>query len=273
MACAGELVALLTRLGLARYLAQFEEEAITELQLLTSMGVEMLRENLEELGMDAEDIATLSTALFPEEAEEEDGLMLEDNVQVGSAAADAKAEVEAEEDEDAALQLESNAPEKGPEADHEADHADLVAAAADADWMDKPLAVLDPPEAKRKFLAIRKEAHHHFRRGQYANAAAAYTHALALEVPNAQANASALYNRAACRRHLGQLHQAMQDAQLAAAADPTMVGAWWRAADAALALGDAATAAEVVAAGLKVEPSAAPLLELRLRVQAAGAAA
>ena len=255
MACSAELIALLSRLGLERHLEQFQEEAITELSLLTSMGAEMLRENLVELGMEPEAIAVLSTALFQatEDADEgsEHGAASEQDTEL-------RLEPNAHED----LLLESDAGRLD-----EAQQADIEAAAAtDVDWLNKPLAVLDPPEAKRRFLETRDEANGYFRRGLFANAAAAYTRALDLQVPNEKANASLLYNRAGCRRHLGQLHQAAQDAQLAAkAGHPALVGAWWRAADAALALGNAAAAAEAVAGGLKVEPQCAPLLELRRR--------
>ena len=43
---------LLSRLGLSRYAELFEEEAITSIDLLLSMGPDMLRENLEELGLE-----------------------------------------------------------------------------------------------------------------------------------------------------------------------------------------------------------------------------
>ena len=47
MSCSAELVEVLSRLGLSRYTPQFEEEEITELNLLTSMGMKMLREKRE----------------------------------------------------------------------------------------------------------------------------------------------------------------------------------------------------------------------------------
>lgn len=284
MSCSDELVALLSRLGLERHVEQFEEEAITELSLLRSMGAEMLRENLAELGMELEGITVLSAALFPEADEEADddegGCVLEDNENDGAAERDAVAAAILATGRRAPghARTEPSAPDdRVAELELEAQQADIEAAATDVDWLNKPLAVLDPPEAKRRFLETRDEAHGYFRRGLYANAAAAYTRALDLQVPNEKANASLLYNRAGCRRHLGQLHQAMQDAQLAAKADPTLVGAWWRAADAALALGGGAVAAEAaaeaVAAGLKLEPQSAPLLELRRRFNRAEAAA
>lgn len=255
MSCSPELVTLLSRLGLERHVPLFEEEAITELTLLTSMGKDMLCENLDELGLVAADVAKLSTALFPEEEEEDDGPALEDN----------------DDDDDDGPQLEANAPPAQAEAvaEEPVSQEQLAEAATDVDWMDKPLATLDLAETKRRFLAAREEALAFHRHGQLANAAAAYTRALALEVPNPKANASVLYNRAACCQGLGQLHQAQRDAQLAAEADPTLVGAWWRAAEAALLLGDTTSAAEAVASGLKAEPQCAPLLELQRRVQAA----
>lgn len=256
MSCSTELVSLLSRLGLERHVPLFEEEAITELTLLTSMGKDMLKENLDELGLEAADVVKLSMALFPEEDEDDDGPALEDN--------------DGGDDDDDGPQLEANAPQAQAEAAEErVSQEQLAEAATDVDWMDKPLATLDLAETKRRFLAAREEALAYHRTGQLANAAAAYTRALALEVPNPKANASVLYNRAACCKGLGQLHQAQRDAQLAAEADPTLMGAWWRAAEAALLLGDTTGAAEAVASGLKAEPQCVPLLELRRRVQAA----
>ena len=256
MACSPELVSLLSRIGLERHVPLFEEEAITELALLTSMGKGMLCENLDELGLVAADVAMLSTALFPAE-EEDDGPALEDND-------------DDDDDDDDGPQLEANAPQAQAEAPDEPLSQDQLAeAATDVDWMDKPLATLDLAETKRRFLVAREEALAFHRLGQLANAAAAYTRALALEVPNPKANASVLYNRAACCKGLGQLHQAQRDAQLAAEADPTLMGAWWRAAEVALLLGDNTSAAEAVASGLRAEPQSAPLLELQHRVHAA----
>ena len=138
MSCSSELVALLARLELAHYVPAFEEEAITELPLLTSMGVDMLRENLEELGLDAAAVAKLADALFPADGEDDGELELEDNAVDGDP------------------QLEDNA----------VDPAEIAAVAAQADWMDKPLTTLDLPEAKRRFLEIRDEAQLFHRRGQ-----------------------------------------------------------------------------------------------------------
>ena len=69
------------------------------------------------------------------------------------------------------------------------------------------------------------------RAGQYANARAAYTRALALETPNSRMQAALYFNRSACQRQLGQLRLALSDAQKAAEIEHTMLEAIWRAAE------------------------------------------
>ena len=64
---ASEVAALLDKLSLARYKDTFDDEAITEVSLLTSMGDAMLRENLEELGLDAAAIDALAAELFDDD--------------------------------------------------------------------------------------------------------------------------------------------------------------------------------------------------------------
>ena len=58
-------------------------QAITEVSLLTSMGADMLHENLEELGLGDIAISKLRAALFPEandnDDDDDDGLQLEEN--------------------------------------------------------------------------------------------------------------------------------------------------------------------------------------------------
>ena len=54
----------LTPLGLDTYLKIFEDEEITDVALLRSMGPEMLRESMEELSMAPEHINVLEKALF-----------------------------------------------------------------------------------------------------------------------------------------------------------------------------------------------------------------
>ena len=49
--------------------------------------------------------------------------------------------------------------------------------------------------------------------------------------------------------------------------DPSMVKAYWRAADVAIILDDQADAREAVEAGLKQAPRNQPLLQLKLAIQ------
>ena len=66
---------------------------------------------------------------------------------------------------------------------------------------------------------------------------------------------------------LAELALALRDAQKAAEIEPAFVRAHWRAADAALVLGQEADAVEHVEAGLKLAPTCGPLLQLKLRVK------
>ena len=105
--------------------------------------------------------------------------------------------------------------------------------------------------------------------GQYANAAATYTQALALEAPNPRANAALYYNRSCAHHRLGRLWLALRDATLAAEADPRRSArAWWRVADVALATGDIETAKEAVAKGLTAQPGCAPLKKIQATIAA-----
>ena len=101
-----------------------------------------------------------------------------------------------------------------------------------------------------------------------ANARAAYTRALALEAPNKKVTATLYYNRSGCNQKLRQPHLALRDAQLSAEADPLNARAWWRAADAARALGDAESAREAIKAGLTVSPRCAALKALSASLDA-----
>ena len=87
-----------------------------------------------------------------------------------------------------------------------------------------------------------------------------------MEAPNKRSAAALYYNRSACLRQLGQLQLALRDAQKACEIDPTFARAHWRTADVAIILGDAASAAEAIAAGLKQEPRNGPLLQLKLQL-------
>jgi tetratricopeptide (TPR) repeat protein len=95
--------------------------------------------------------------------------------------------------------------------------------------------------------------------GQYANAAATYTHALALEAPNSRANAALYYNRSAAHFKLNRPWLAVRDATLAAETDPRRSApAWWRVAHLSLATGDVPTATDALARRHRVAGGNAP---------------
>ena len=245
--------ALLARLSLSKYAAIFADEAITDVELLTSMGGDLLLENMAEIGVAAADAETLRAALFDSRRSSDGELRLESN-----AAGD-------DDDSGGELLLEENdgaptgTPAPAPAAPAREEDA---AALRDAERLLRPLAQFDLPELKRRLLRLRADGDRHFARKRYANAEASYSAALALEAPNARANAALWYNRAACHQHLGQPRLAHRDALLAAEAEPANARAWWRAANAALAAGDRDAAADAVRAGLKAEPGCAALRAL-----------
>ena len=245
--------ALLARLSLSKYAAIFADEAITDVELLTSMGGDLLLENMAEIGVAAADAEILRAALFDSRRSSDGELRLESN-----AAGD-------DDDSGGELLLEENdgaptgTPAPAPAAPAREEDA---AALRDAERLLRPLAQFDLPELKRRLLRLRADGDRHFARKRYANAEASYSAALALEAPNARANAALWYNRAACHQHLGQPRLAHRDALLAAEAEPANARAWWRAASAALAAGDRDAAADAVRAGLEAEPQCAALREL-----------
>lgn len=272
---------LLTRLGLDRYQETFAEEEINDVSLLMSMGAEMvrpppvpkrcsrppaltppalacslppqLRENLEELGLDGAAIDTLAGALFPG-AEDDEVLELEENDAgaVPSGAAPGPA-------------LQPSVPVDALPDDLTQEEID--AAEAEAQWLLNPLSMLDLSETKEHLIRLMGEGNAYQKTGQFANARSVYTRAINMEAPNKRMNASLHYNRAACQRQLGQLKLALIDAQKAYALDPSMVKAYWRAADVAIILDEQEEAREAVEAGLKQAPRNGPLLQLKLAIQ------
>lgn len=255
-----EISALLAKLSLSKYEEVFVEEAITEVSLLTSMGDAMLRENLEELGLDAAAIEALAAELFPGAATGDDGddgdeLVLED--------ANAPPPP---------TQSASRVAPPGPAVPIDALPDDLTqeeidAAEAEAQWLLNPLSMLDLSETKERLLKMMAEGIAFQQRGQHANARSVFTRALAMEAPNKRMNAALYYNRSACQRELGQLVLALRDAQKAAELEPSFVKAHWRAADVAIILGEEAEATASISAGLKIAPRCQPLLALKLKIK------
>jgi hypothetical protein len=144
-----DLTALLARLGLGRLEETLVEEAITELPLLTSMGAEMLRENLTEIGVDKADIAVLAAELFPPAAA----------AAADGTAADSSSAASAE-GADAPRGGGALAPRPGNGAGPAAEAASAAAAAGMthdeetahemAEWLLKPYLVTDLADLKKK---------------------------------------------------------------------------------------------------------------------------
>ena len=244
--CEPELTRLLERLGLERHLPTFEEEAITELSLLQSMGPDHIGENLEELGLDASAVARLSAEIF------------------GAAADGAASQAEASTSAPDGPSMHVDAQPSGAETSEVITQEEAEAEQHDelAKFVLRPFMEHDLPALKKQMVGLLAEGNRYLRIGQFANARAAYTRALSLKVPNKKAVAALYYNRAACNHKLGQPHLAAHDARLSAEADPLNARAWWRAADAAYALDDAESAGEAVKAGLTVSPRCAALKAL-----------
>ena len=100
------LAAFLKPLGLGSYLDTFREEEINDVALLKSMGEDMLRESMEEIGMTSEHVETLAKAVFgggAPAAKDDDSLALEDN------ADDDEPLALEENDDEGGLELEENA--------------------------------------------------------------------------------------------------------------------------------------------------------------------
>lgn len=240
---ADDVASLLAALGLEHHLPVFEEEAISDVSLLHSMGNEMLRENLDELGIDEDSIDQIAGALFPAEQ----GAPAPET----GAASDGPAMPSGA---DAPRVIEGYTQEEIEQAEQE------------SQWLLNPLSMMDMSMLKEKLMKMIAQGIEYQKQSQFANARAVYTRALSLEAPNKVATAALYYNRSACQRQLGQLQLALRDAQKAYEVDPTSTRAHWRAADVAAILGDTAAAAEAVTAGLRHAPRNGPLLALKLQL-------
>jgi tetratricopeptide (TPR) repeat protein len=238
------VAALLEGLGLAEHIDTFVEEEITDIALLESMGPEMLASNLAELRIDAAGIERISAALFKQ-----------DHAPTPEATGSAP---------------KVPAPSPSPSVDVVPDDVtqeEIDAVDAEARWLLNPLSMLDLSDTKDQLLKMMAAGVDYQKRGQFANARATYTRAIAMEAPNQRMLAALYYNRSACQRELGQLGLSLRDAQKAAELDPTMVKAHWRVADVALILKDHEAANEAIVAGLAQSPRCQPLLMLKLQLK------
>ena len=238
------VAALLEGLGLAEHIDTFVEEEITDIALLESMGPEMLASNLAELRIDAAGIERISAALFKQ-----------DHAPTPEATGSAP---------------KVPAPSPSPSVDvvpGDVTQEEIDAVDAEARWLLNPLSMLDLSDTKDQLLKMMAAGVDYQKRGQFANARATYTRAIAMEAPNQRMLAALYYNRSACQRELGQLGLSLRDAQKAAELDPTMVKAHWRVADVALILKDHEAANEAIVAGLAQSPRSQPLLMLKLQLK------
>ena len=238
------VAALLEGLGLAEHIDTFVEEEITDIALLESMGPEMLASNLAELRIDAAGIERISAALFKQ-----------DHAPTPEATGSAP---------------KVPAPSPSPSVDvvpGDVTQEEIDAVDAEARWLLNPLSMLDLSDTKDQLLKMMAAGVDYQKRGQFANARATYTRAIAMEAPNQRMLAALNYNRSACQRELGQLGLSLRDAQKAAELDPTMVKAHWRVADVALILKDHEAANEAIVAGLAQSPRCQPLLMLKLQLK------
>lgn len=235
---------LLEGLGLAEHIDTFVEEEITDIALLESMGPEMLASNLAELRIDAAGIERISAALFKQ-----------DHAPTPEATGSAP---------------KVPAPSPSPSVDvvpGDVTQEEIDAVDAEARWLLNPLSMLDLSDTKDQLLKMMAAGVDYQKRGQFANARATYTRAIAMEAPNQRMLAALYYNRSACQRELGQLGLSLRDAQKAAELDTTMVKAHWRVADVALILKDHEAANEAIVAGLAQSPRCQPLLMLKLQLK------
>lgn len=159
---AASVATLLSKLNLNQYADVFEDEAITEISLLTSMGSEMLRENLEELGLDIEAIDKLAAELFPAERTTDQTLNghAEGNGQLN--------EFLVEDNRDGVVEEESiPVPSGGEKLPDDLTQEEIDAAEAEAQWLLNPLSMLDLSYTKTMLMNKMKEGIEFQKRGQH----------------------------------------------------------------------------------------------------------
>ena len=218
-----------------------------------------LRENLDELGLDAPAIDALASELFLDD-DDDDVIGVGGERLAGAIGRRAKAAAGRGRGRDRLAVVVDALPD-------DLTQEEIDAAEAEAQWLLNPLSMLDLSETKEKLMRMMAEGIAYQKAGQYANARSVYTRAIAMEAPNKRMTASLYYNRSACQRQLGQLKLALMDARRAYESDKEMLKAYWRAADTAIILDEQEDAREAIEFGLKVSPRCQPLLALKLKVQ------
>jgi len=242
MAAGDDLSALLSKLSLEQYKSTFEDEEITEVSLLHSMGEEMLRESMVELGMKDAHVDVLAKALFSEEGDGEDELALEDN-----AGGDDDDGLALEDNDDDGLALEANeAPAPAPPAS--------VAAAEPVTTAAPTVSAASKKAAER----VKNQGNDALKNGQFADAAVLYGQAIGLDPTNA-----AYYsNRSSAYASLSQFEKALDDAKNAIRLKSDWAKAHLRHASALTGLRRHQEALDAYNAALQCEPSNAQIKAL-----------
>ena len=224
------LAAFLKPLGLIDYLQTFKDEEINDVSLLKSMGEEMLRESMEELGMSTPHIDKLAKAVFgggKAADDDDDGLALEEN-------ADDDEPLALEEND---LSLEDNAAVAPPPA---------------------PAAPTVSDASKKAAERVKAQGNDALKQGKFAEAASLYGQAIGLDPTN-----SVYYsNRSSALCSLSKFDKALADAEKCVALKPEWAKGHLRLAGAYAGLKRHEAARDAFAAALKCEPGNAQIKQL-----------
>ena len=213
------IAGLLSRLKLEEYAKTFAEEELTDVALLHSMGDEMLRDSMSELGMEAAHVEKLAKDLFG-----------------GAAAVGKKVEKKAEEaEEDEPLALEEN------EGEVKASTAKESSAASPA--------VSDA--SKRAAERVKVQGNDALKQGKLTEAVSLYGQAIGLDPTNAVYYS----NRSSAFASLNQLDKALADAEVCVRLKPEWAKGHLRLAGALSGLRRHEDAKRAFAAAAHCEPS------------------
>lgn len=252
---ANDLERLLSSLSLESYLPTFKEEEINDVALLKSMGEEMLRESMDELGMTEPHTEKLAKALFGGGAaaadDGDDGLALEDNADEDGGL---ELEENADEDGDGGLELEDNATEAPPSAPPAAAPEPPAAPVA-------PAATAAPgvsDASKRAAERVKAQGNDALKLGKFSEAVSLYGQAIGLD----PTNAVYLSNRSSALASLSRFDKALVDADKCIELKPDWAKGHLRRAGALSGLKRHEDAKGAFAAALKCEPNNAQIKAL-----------
>jgi tetratricopeptide (TPR) repeat protein len=253
-----ELQDLLVRIGLSRYAPVFEEEAITDLALLKSIGSSGFVDAMSELALDPYAAEALRDALFGPAAtvaSDEDELELETNEESDD---EGELQLEVNEDggdEDEDLLLEENAPNApAPELASAVASTPLVSPGIPAS-IAVPGSVSVAAGASEQAARYKDEGNQAQQVGRFSEAAALYSKAIACD----PREAVFFSNRAAAYVSLRRFGEALADARAAVELKPHWAKAHLRVGGALMGLGRPAEAKVAFEAACRLEPRNAQL--------------